>query len=100
MMADYLLRLAILLPLLGLMIWGSLRLTRYLQTRLVGMQSGSGSLELVETSLLAPGLKLAVVRFHGREILLGCSRAGIVRLGEATASERAATPAHPPQTEA
>lgn len=91
MMADYLLRLALLLPLLGVMIWGSLRLTRYLQTRLVGMQSGSGSLELVETSLLAPGLKLAVVRFHGREILLGCSRAGIVRLGEADEAERAKT---------
>lgn len=87
-MVDYLLRLALLLPLLGLMIWGSLRLTRFLQTRLVGMGSGSGSLELVETNLLAPGLKLAVVRFHGREILLGCSRNGIVRLGEAHQAER------------
>ncbi|MCK0097881.1 flagellar biogenesis protein [Qipengyuania sp. S6317L1] len=84
-MAEYLLRLALLLPLLGLMIWGSLKLTRYLQTRLVGLQGGSGSLELVETNLLAPGLKLAVVRFHDREILLGCSRSGIVRLGEADA---------------
>ena len=88
MMAEYLLRLALLLPLLGLMIWGSLKLTRYLQTRLVGLQGGSGSLELVETNLLAPGLKLAVVRFHDREILLGCSRSGIVRLGEASAHER------------
>ena len=87
-MADYLIRLALLLPFLGLMIWGSLKLTRYLQTRLVGLSSGTGSLELVETSLLAPGLKLAVVRFHDREILLGCSRAGIVRLGEADAAER------------
>ena len=95
MMADYFLRLALLLPLLGLMIWGSLRLTRYLQTRLVGMQTSSGSLELVETNLLAPGLKLAVVRFHGREILLGCSRAGIVRLCVASASERADKPALP-----
>ena len=99
MMADYFLRLALLLPLLGLMIWGSLKLTRYLQTRLVGMQTGSGSLELVETNLLAPGLKLAVVRFHGREILLGCSRAGIVRLGEAAASERAETPPLPAKSE-
>ncbi|KEO89250.1 flagellar biogenesis protein [Erythrobacter longus] len=87
-MVDYLLRLALLLPLLGLMIWGSLKLTRYLQTRLVGLTNGSGSLELVETSLLAPGLKLAVVRFHDREILLGCSRNGIVRLGEADGCER------------
>jgi len=95
MMADYLLRLALLLPLLGLMIWGSLKLARYLQTRLASLQGGSGSLELVETNLLAPGLKLAVVRFHNREILLGCSRAGIVRLGEAQAEERCDTPAWP-----
>ncbi len=86
MMVEYFLRLALLLPLLALLIWGSLRLTRYLQTRLVsGLQnSNSGRvLELVETSLVAPGLKLAVVRFHNREILLGCSRSGLVRLGEA-----------------
>ncbi len=100
MMAEYFLRLALLLPLLGLMIWGSLKLTRYLQTRLVGLQGGSGSLELVETNLLAPGLKLAVVRFHDREILLGCSRAGIVRLGEADADERPETPALPQTSEA
>ena len=99
MMAEYLLRLALLLPLLGLMIWGSLKLTRYLQTRLVGLQGGSGSLELVETNLLAPGLKLAVVRFHDREILLGCSRAGIVRLGEADAHRRAEPAALPIETE-
>ena len=85
MMLEYFARLALLLPLLALLIWGSLKLTRYLQTRMVGAQSPGRSLELVETSLLAPGLKLAVVRFHGREILLGCSRQGLVRLGEGEA---------------
>lgn len=85
-MIDYLLRLALLLPLLGGLIWGSLWLTRYLQTRLAG-QPGKGArhLHLVETSLIAPGMKLAVVRFHDREILLGLSRQGMVRLGEAPA---------------
>lgn len=83
-MLEYFARLALLLPLLGLLIWGSLKLTRVLQTRLVGPAGGSGrKVELVETTLLAPGMKLAVVRFHDREILLGCSRAGLVRLGEA-----------------
>jgi flagellar protein FliO/FliZ len=85
MMLEYFARLALLLPLLALLIWGSLKLTRYLQTRMVGGGTPGRSLELVETSLLAPGLKLAVVRFHGREILLGCSRQGLVRLGEAEA---------------
>lgn len=83
MMAEYFLRLALLLPLLALLIWGSLRLTRFLQTRINGAQSGGKAVELVETTLLGPGLKLAVVRFHDQEILLGCSRTGLVRLGEA-----------------
>lgn len=85
MMLEYILRLALLLPLLGLMIWGSLKLTRYLQTRLVAAHGTGRSLELVETGLVAPGMKLAVVRFHDREILLGCSRHGLVRLAEAEA---------------
>ncbi len=85
MMLEYFLRLALLLPLLGLMIWGSLRLTKYLQGRMVGLNRPGHTIELVETSLLGPGLKLAVVRFHDREILLGCSRAGLVRLSEAEA---------------
>lgn len=90
MMLEYFARLALLLPLLGLLIWGSLRLTRYLQTRMNGLGGGaSGHLQLVETSLIAPGMKLAVVRFHDREILLGCSRNGLVRLSE--------TPARAPQ---
>jgi flagellar protein FliO/FliZ len=87
-MLEYLLRLALLLPLLGGLIWGSLWLTRWLQTRLHG-SSGAGSgrhLQLVETTLIAPGMKLAVVRFHDREILLGCTRHGLVRLGEAAAA--------------
>ncbi|MEO0464044.1 MAG: flagellar biogenesis protein [Pseudomonadota bacterium] len=86
MMLEYFARLALLLPLLGVLIWGSLRLTRYLQTRMTGLGgSGSGHLTLLETSLIAPGMKLAVVRFHDREILLGCSRNGLVRLSETPA---------------
>lgn len=87
MLLEYFARLALLLPLLGGLIWGSLKLTRYLQTRMVGGAGGAAGrhLELVETSLLAPGMKLAVVRFHDREILLGASRSGLIRLGEAPA---------------
>jgi len=93
---EYLLRLALLLPLLGGLIYGSLWLTRWAQTRLnstPGTASGR-QLQLVETSLIAPGMKLAVVRFHDCEILLGCTRQGMVRLGEAHV---AATPSAPPE---
>ncbi len=86
---EYILRLALLLPLLGGLIWGSLWLTRYLQTRMVRPLGGGGAggrhLELIETSLIGPGMKLAVVRFHDREILLAASRQGLVRLAEAPA---------------
>lgn len=88
-MLEYLLRLALLLPVLAGLIWGSLWLTRWLQTRLHGAPGHGGAgrqLQLVETSLIAPGMKLAVVRFHDREILLGCTRQGLVRLGEAPAA--------------
>lgn len=85
MMLEYVLRLALLLPLLGALIWGSLRLAKFMQERLASAGSGGRQIELVETSLLAPGMRLAVVRFHDREILLGCSRSGLVRLGEGPA---------------
>ncbi len=91
-MLEYLLRLALLLPLLAGLIWGSLWLTRTIQARLTGQPGGGGArgagrqLHLVETSLIAPGVKLAVVRFREREILLGLSRHGLVRLGEAPAA--------------
>lgn len=88
-MLEYLLRLALLLPVLAGLIWGSLWLTRWMQARLHGAPGGPGGaggagrqLQLVETSLIAPGMKLAVVRFHDREILLGCTRQGMVRLSE------------------
>ena len=86
-MLEYLLRLALLLPVLAGLIWGSLWLTRWLQTRLHGAPGAAGGrqLQLIETSLIAPGMKLAVVRFRDREILLGCTRQGMVRLGEAPA---------------
>lgn len=102
-MIEYLLRLALLLPLLAGLIWGSLWLTRWLQTRLHGTPGGAGAprrqLQLVETSLIAPGMKLAVVRFHDREILLGCTRQGMVRLGEAPAAATVAVAAAHPETE-
>lgn len=101
-MLEYLLRLALLLPVLAGLIWGSLWLTRWLQTRLGQMPvAGAGTgrqLQLVETSLIAPGMKLAVVRFHDREILVGCTRQGMVRLGEAGLREARATPDTPAET--
>ena len=87
-MLAYFLKLALLLPLLGLMIWGSLKLASRMQQHLTARQGGGErSVRLVETCFLGPGLRLAVVEFRGREILLGCSRQGLVRLAEAERSD-------------
>lgn len=82
-MGWYVIKLVLMLPLIGLLIWGSLLLTRKLQSRVVTTQRTKAA-RLVETTFLSPGVKLAVIEFHGREILVGSSRHGLVRLAEAT----------------
>jgi len=86
-MGWYILKLALMLPLLGLLIWGSLLLTKRLQAR---MQTGdrAKAARLVETTMLSPGVRLAVIEFHGREILVGSTRHGLTRLAEAEAPRR------------
>lgn len=86
-MAWYFAKLALLLPLLALLIWGSLKLTKYAQNRLATGARGQRSVQLIETTMLGPGMRLAVIEFRGREILLGCSRQGLVRLAEADLAE-------------
>ena len=81
----YILKLLVILPLIGGMIWGSLKLAKRLQSRF-GIPAGSSkSVKVVETAMLSPTLRLAVIEFHGREILVSTSRGGIVRLAEAPA---------------
>ena len=82
-MLWYIAKLLILIPFMGLLIWGSLKLSRAMQTRLsdLGGQR-ERSVKVIETSFLGPGLRLAVIEFRGREILLGCSKQGLTRLAE------------------
>lgn len=86
-MLWYVLKLLLMLPLLAGLIWGSLWLTKRLQARSVGPMK-SKSARLIETTMLAPGVKLAVVEFHGREILIGSTRHGLTRLAEVSEDER------------
>lgn len=82
-MGWYLAKMLLLVPLLGLMIWGSLKLTQRVQQKLAGNAGGKAPrARLVETTFLGPGLRLAVIEFRGREILLGCTRQGLTRLAE------------------
>lgn len=83
-MLWYIAKLLLLLPLLAGLIWGSLWLARKTQGTMAA-RSTSKSARLVETTMLAPGMRLAVIEFHGREILVGASKQGLVRLAEAQA---------------
>lgn len=83
-MGWYILKLVLMLPLLGLMIWGSLWLTKRLQARF-NDPARVRSARLLETTMLSPGIRLAVIEFHGREILVGSTRHGLTRLAEAPA---------------
>jgi len=75
-MWEYILKLAVMLPLVcGLMI-GSLYLWRRLEQRLPG-NSGERILSVKETMIVAPGLKLAVLEFQGRKLLVSVGRGGV-----------------------
>ncbi|OQW78148.1 MAG: flagellar biogenesis protein [Proteobacteria bacterium ST_bin14] len=76
MMWEYILKVAVLLPLVcGLMI-GCLYLWRRLETRLQATQ-GERMLTVKETMMLSPGLKLAVLEFEGRKLLVSVGRGGV-----------------------
>lgn len=87
-MLWYILKLMILLPLIGGMIWGSLKLSQKFQSRF--MAAGQGRrIRIVETVMLSPTQKLAVIAFNGREILVASTRQGMTRLAETEAVDAA-----------
>jgi flagellar protein FliO/FliZ len=86
-MGWYLLNLLVLLPLIAALAWGSLKLAARMQARFGGAPDGGRAVRVIETTMLSPTLKLAVIEFHGREILVSASRQGLTRLAEAPARE-------------
>lgn len=83
-MLWYILKLLVLLPLIAGLAWGCLKLAQKMQQRGLG-NPAQKSVRVVETVMLSPTLKLAVIEFRGREILVSASRSGLVRLAEAEA---------------
>lgn len=86
-MGWYVLKLILLLPLIAGLAWGSLKLAARAQARFAPAPQGGKAVRIVETTMLSPTLKLAVIEFHGREILVSASRNGLTRLAEAPARE-------------
>ena len=76
MMWTYVLKLVILLPLVcGLMI-GSLYLWRRLESRMPG-KTATRLIAVRETMMISPGLRLAVLDFEGRRLLVSVGRGGV-----------------------
>lgn len=97
-MLWYIVKLLVLLPLIAGLAWGCLKLAQKLQER-AGGGAGEKSVKVIETTMLSPTMKLAVIEFHGREILVSASRHGMTRLAEAPARTPSATrPAGMPST--
>jgi flagellar protein FliO/FliZ len=76
MLWSYILKLVVLLPLVcGLMI-GCLYLWRKLETRLPGKTS-TRLVTIRETMMISPGLRLAVLDFEGKRLLVSVGRGGV-----------------------
>jgi flagellar protein FliO/FliZ len=73
---EYLLKLALLLPLVCGLLVGCLLLWRKLQARMPGQQ-GPRMLQVRETMMVSPGLRLAVLEFEGRRLLVSVGRGGV-----------------------
>lgn len=83
-MGEYLLRLAILLPLVGGLAWVSLWLLRRAQIGLPMVRtSQERAVQVIDAVPLGVGSKLAVVRFDDRNLLVAVTRTQITLLSEA-----------------
>lgn len=82
-MVEYILRLFIMVPLIGGMIWGSLWLWRKSQlggSPIAALRREPRVVEVIDGVMLANGCRLAVVRYRDRELLIAVSRTQTVLL--------------------
>ncbi|MDE0879249.1 MAG: flagellar biosynthetic protein FliO [Sphingomonas bacterium] len=76
MLWTYILKLVVLLPLVcGLMI-GCLYAWRKLETRMPGKPS-TRLITVKETMMISPGVRLAVLDFEGKRLLVSVARGGV-----------------------
>jgi flagellar protein FliO/FliZ len=81
--AEYLLRLFLIVPLIGGLAWGSLALWKRVQLGLPVKPESSRPVRVVDAVTLGTNGRLVVIDFGGETLLLGVSRSGITRLGSA-----------------
>jgi flagellar protein FliO/FliZ len=78
-MTFYIVKLVIMLPLIGLLIYGSLWLYRKYQPQGM-MRPKTNILNVVEVLPIGLNNKLAVVDFEGSKILLSVTRSGVQKI--------------------
>ena len=76
MIGTYLLKLALLLPLVCGLLFLCLWAWRKLEGRLPGAPAGR-TMAVRETMMVSPGLRLAVIEFEGRKLLVSVGRGGV-----------------------
>ena len=76
MLWSYILKLVILLPLVGGRMGGCLLLWRTFESRMPGKPT-SRLIGVKETMMISPGLRLAVIDFEGRRLLVSVGRGGV-----------------------
>jgi flagellar protein FliO/FliZ len=87
-MWPYILKLLVLLPLVcGLMI-GCLYLWRRLESRMPG-RPDTRMISVKETMMISPGLRLAVIDFEGKRLLVSVGRGGVNLVDRADAPSTA-----------
>lgn len=79
-MLEYLLRLALLLPLVGGLAWASLWMWKRLQSGLPGTAPQQRLVRLVQVMPVDAGSKLAVVEFGGKLHLLAIGRGAVIAI--------------------
>ena len=87
MIGDYLLRLGVMLPLICAMIWGGLWLAKKYNLGGLNARAGNsrGAVRLSETVFLTQGVKLAVVDFADKRLLIAVTKTGASLLSETAA---------------
>ncbi len=82
MMTEYIIKLLVLLPIMGGLIFASLWLYRKYQPVLIAAQK-ERSIKMLETLPMGNFAKLAVIEFEGQKILLSVTRGRVERVAAA-----------------
>lgn len=84
-MGVYILKLAVILPLICGLAWGSLMLWKRMQRGMPALGQGARAVRIVDVVSVGPSGKLVVVAFAGRNLLVSATRGQIALVAEAVA---------------